>query len=428
VKPKEPAVLIVSGIIFWIADAFFDFPILTAPLGDALLKSGILLVLLLIGVRTFSYSQSQEATVRAVRNTLETYRSLMDHLPVGVYRATPDGRILEANRTCAEMLGYESVETLKQNNLSDLYVKKSDREEHLVMLRDSPVFAEFELRRKDSRTLWVRDYPKAILASEGNIAYIDGVLVETLGIDAVIRAITEHRRLETMKDQFISAVTHELRTPLVSIKGYVDYILAKETKSVPDSIKSSIEVVKRNADRLLDLTNDLIDIQRMESGRPKLNLENISFREILTQCVEEIQPLLKQKNQEIAVDVPAGAILVEGDHLRLSQVLMNLLNNASKFTSNGGHITIHVQEDRQSVTVHITDTGIGLEKKDLERVFEPFAAIEKPTYFKGTGLGLSLTKRLVEAHGGRIWASSAGKGQGATFAFALPKQRVRVLG
>ena len=107
--------------------------------------------------------------------------------------------------------------------------------------------------------------------------------------------------------------------------------------------------------------------------------------------------------------------------------MTNLLNNAIKFTPKGGHIVIRVEEDDASATVRVTDNGIGIRKEDLDRVFQPFAGIEKPTYFKGTGLGLSLSKKLIEAQGGRIWVASQGMGQGATFAFTLPKPKEELI-
>jgi signal transduction histidine kinase len=268
----------------------------------------------------------------------------------------------------------------------------------------------------------VRDYPRAALNADGTIAYIDGVCVEMHGINGIMRDIAEHKRLQSMKDHFIVSVTHELRTPLVSVKGYVDYIMAKEP-GLSDNLKSKIEAVSRNTDRLLELTDDLLNVQDMETGRLEIKFETVALQEVLTQWLEEIQPLLREKRQEVRLEVPGKKLTVVADRLRLNQVLMNLLNNASKFTPNEGTITIRIEEDDSSVTISVTDTGIGLDKKDLERVFEPFAVIEKPTYFKGTGLGLSLTKKLVEAQGGKIWAASVGKGLGATFAFTLPKSK-----
>jgi PAS domain S-box-containing protein len=357
-----------------------------------------------------------------LRKSNDEYVSLLNNLPVGVYRATLDGRILEANRQFAEILGYQEIKELQKVNLNDIYVDKSDRQEHLERLRETPVFAESELRRADGRTVWVRDYPRAALNANGTIAYVDGVCVETHGIDAIMRDIAEHKRLRNMKDHFIVAVTHELRTPLVSIKGYVDHIIAKEP-NLSSSLRSKIEVVKRNTDRLLQLTDDLLNVQDMETGRLEFNFETLNLHEAFTQCLEEIQPLLRDKGQEVRLEVPGNALPVVCDRLRLNEVLMNLLTNANKFTPNGGSITIRVEEDEATVTISISDNGIGIDKKDLDRVFEPFAAIEKPAYFKGTGLGLSLAKRLVETQHGKIWATSLGKGQGATFAFTLPKAK-----
>jgi len=434
-RNRKMAMFVLAGLSLWVIGAvldslvfstgvFLDWLIFRVPSNELYFRSAVVLVFTLVGIAASRTSLMQKLTLEQLRESKEKYSSLMDHLPVGVYRMTPDGRILEANRRFAELLAYQNVDDLRKVNLNDIYVKKSDRIGQLEKLRDSTVFAEFELRLKNGRTVWVRDYPKAILNSDGKIEYIDGVFVETHGIDAIMRDIAEHRRLEAMKDQFISAVTHELRTPLISIKGYVDYIIAKETRSIPDSVKSNIEVVSRNTDRLLELTDDLLNIQRMETGMFEFRLQSVSIREILMHCVEELQPLLKQKNQDIELDLPSGTLSVKGDRLRLTQVVLNLLDNATKFTPNGGKITVRVEEDNSALSVHICDTGIGLDKKDLERVFEPFAVIEKPTYFKGTGLGLSLAKRLVEAHGGKIWVSSPGKGQGATFGFTLPKLKL----
>jgi signal transduction histidine kinase len=291
---------------------------------------------------------------------------------------------------------------------------------HLEKLREAPVFAEFELHSKDGATVWVQDYPRAILNENGRIVYVDGVCVQVHGIDALVRDLGEHKKLQNMKDQIFTAVTHELRTPLVSIKGYVDHIVAKEP-NLSINVKSKLEIVKRNTQRLLELTGDLLDIEYLETGQMQLKFEVLSIQEILTQCVEELQPLVNEKNQEVRLEIPGKTLRVKCDRIRLVEILMNLLQNANKFSPNGGSIIVRVEEDRETITISITDNGIGIDKKDISRIFEPFAAITKPAYFKGSGLGLSLTKRLVETHGGKIWAASRGIGSGTTLAFTLPK-------
>ena len=388
---------------------------------DTFLALPVGTLVLLLGIWLMASDQN-ESDIGVV--PYERLRSMLDNLPVGVYRATSDGRILEANRTFAELLGYGSVDEIKSVNLNDVYVRKTDRINHLEKLRDATIFAEFELKRKDAGTIWVRDYPKATLTNSGYVDYMDGVLVQTQGIEAVVRDLTERRRLEIMKHHFISAATHELRTPLVSIKGYADFILAENPDSSIADIRPFVEVMKRNADRLLELTNDLLDVQRMESGTIQLKLQQVDIRSLVRECVQEVQPLLNQKRHHLHMEISSGTLNIRGDPLRLSQVLWNIMNNAIKFTPDGGDITISMEESPTRIRICIHDTGIGIDKKDLDRVFEPFATIEKPTYFKGTGLGLSLTKRLVEAHGGMITVTSPGKWQGTTVILELLKNEV----
>ena len=361
---------------------------------------------------------SDNPYVEELRNSKEMYESILNNLPVGAYRIRGNGALVWANRKFTEMLGC-SKEELQSVNLNAICVNELDRRTHLERLRKAPVFAEYEIRSKEAATVWVRDYPKATLNEAGRIDYVDGVCIETHAVDALVRDINERQRLQSMKDQFLTAVTHELRTPLVSIKGYADHIIAKGSGLSPN-LKSQIEIVKRNTQRLLELTEDLLDIQYMETGRLQLKFEDLNLQEILTQCVEEIQPLVNDKGQEVRLELPGKALHVQGDRIRLNEVLMNLLQNANKFSPNGGSIILRVEEETDMVTISVTDNGIGINKKDIERVFEPFAAIPKPSYFKGSGLGLSLTKRLVESQGGKIWATSMGVGSGATIAFTLP--------
>ena len=433
-KNKSTLILVSLGLLLWLLSATIDyltlpsqsfFDLLISP-KEILFRAVVLTVFAAVGVTLSRRSTNQYAklknSIEELEKSKDEYASLLNNLPVGVYRATVDGRILYANRRFAQIMGYKEVKDLQAVNLNDAYVDKTERQEHLLRLREAPVFAEYELQRTDGRTVWVRDYPEATINANGTIAHIDGVCVDTHGIDAIMRDLTEHKRLQSMKDHFIVAVTHELRTPLVSIKGYVDHIISKET-DLSNSIRSKIEVVKRNTDRLLQLTNDLLNVEDMETGRLEFRFETLNLHEVITQCLEEIQPLLRDKGQEVRLDVPGKALPVVCDRLRLNEVLTNLLSNANKFAPNNGSITIRVEEDEDAVTVSISDNGIGIDKKDLSRVFEPFAAIEKPTYIKGSGLGLSLTKRFVEAQRGKIWATSLGKGQGATFAFTLPKSK-----
>jgi PAS domain S-box-containing protein len=274
---------------------------------------------------------------------------------------------------------------------------------------------EYRFLHKDGIYRWIREEARVIRDAAGKP-------VEVLGYWS---DVTGERQVEEMRDRFMSAVTHELRTPLVSIMGYLDVVLAGESGPVSTEVKSNLEVVKRNADRLTSLTDDLLDIQRLQSGKLQVNLEPIDLREIIEHSASEIKPFTKAKKQRFKVAVPRKPLPILGDPVRLSQVLMNLLGNASKFTPEGGEIRLMVKDAKEMIVVKVADTGIGIRKEDLTRVFEPFAAIKKPAHIKGTGLGLSVTKGLVEAHTGKIWAESPGEGKGSTFVFGLLKRVVK---
>jgi PAS domain S-box-containing protein len=296
-----------------------------------------------------------------------------------------------------------------------------------------------EKYREELKAKWTKRAEKAIKehgeiepmeatvrCKDGSIRHVE-VHMSSIGDNNLVSLVdlTERKRIEEMKDSFMSAVTHELRTPLTSIKGYLDFVLSGESGPVSIEVESNLEVVKRNTDRLTSLTDELLDIQRLQSGKLQVNLEPIDFTEITRHAASEIKPFIQAKKQRFSVTVPKRPSWIFGDTVRLSQVLMNLLSNASKFTPEGGEIRLTVEDDKSSIVVKVADTGIGLRREDITAVFEPFAAIKKPTDIKGTGLGLSVTKGLVEAHMGRIWAESPGEGRGATFTFTLPKQEVK---
>jgi signal transduction histidine kinase len=232
-----------------------------------------------------------------------------------------------------------------------------------------------------------------------------------------IEDITERKLLEDMKDQFLSHVTHELRTPLGPLMVHLDYAAAGKLGPLSEKLKSSLEVMKRSVGRLHGLTNELLDLRRIQAGRFQLNLEPINFRTVLD---ESIDAQADQK-QRVHLEVTEGPLPVRGDPTRLRQVLANLLNNAFKYTPEQGTITVKVGEEGDAIKCQISDAGIGIRSEDLPKVFEPFSNIKKPAIYETAGIGLSITKGIVEAHGGKIWAESEGEGKGATFTFTLPK-------
>ena len=222
------------------------------------------------------------------------------------------------------------------------------------------------------------------------------------------------------REMLLSKIAHELRTPLASMMGYLNYIMS-DSPELSNETREKLEVVQKNVRRLVSLTSDILDYKKIESGNLSLDPKPVNFKEILDECTKEMAPFLDEKRQTLAVKVSEAPLVVQGDPLRLVQIMMNLLNNASKFTPDNGSISVQVEEDGGGLRVLVSDSGTGIRQEDLERVFIPFAKIEKSISAKGTSLGLSITKGLVEAHGGKIWAESQGLGKGATFIFTIPK-------
>jgi signal transduction histidine kinase len=235
------------------------------------------------------------------------------------------------------------------------------------------------------------------------------------------KAIAERERLQEQRERFMSVITHELRTPLVSIEGYMDYIYTGKLGPIPEKVELCLKIVRQESSRLLSLTNDLLDLRRLEFGKFQLDKKPLDYCDVIDHCTHEIQPLFEEKKQQFKLDVPEDQLMINGDRNRLCQILINLLSNATKFTPEGSKIILQVERYTDNIKTQIADTGIGIRKEDLGKVFEAFTSIKKPSHIKGTGLGLSITRGLVEAHGGKIWVESAGEGKGATFTFTIPE-------
>jgi hypothetical protein len=366
----------------------------------------------LIGVQGIACDiTDRRRTETELRASEEKFRHICETSLDAIYKTSLDGKILEMSPPGVSMFGFENLDELRKANIKGLYVNPDDRIRFIELADKGPVRGfETRFRRKDGKIIDAVINSYALRDGDGRIVGFQGAIINT----------TERRRMERMRGQFISAVTHELRTPLVSIKGYVDLIL-EGSGSITEDVQSNLHVVRRNTDRLLGLVNDLLDLSRMQAGRFELKLQPIDFKTVIQSCMAEAKPLVEEKKLNVQIEVPENPLRIQGDQVRLCQVLMNLLSNATKFSSEGGDVTLRVEEENKSIKVQVSDRGIGIRKEDLERVFEPFSAIEKPTYVKGTGLGLSVCKGLVEAHGGKIWVESAGEGEGAKFTFTLPK-------
>jgi signal transduction histidine kinase len=233
-------------------------------------------------------------------------------------------------------------------------------------------------------------------------------------------AIQEANRLKT---EFVSIVSHELRTPLTSIQGYADLLL--EDERIVGEERESLTIVRKNADRLLGLINDLLDLSRIEAGRVDLHRTSLDLTRLISEVARSLRPLIEAKQQQLRLDLGDALPVVWADQDRVTQILTNLISNAHKYTLVEGSITVAARRDDGFVRVDVSDTGVGLSPEDQAQLFTKFfrAHDRSPQAGGGTGLGLVITRLLVELHGGRITVSSA-PGQGSTFSFSLPALEV----
>lgn len=238
------------------------------------------------------------------------------------------------------------------------------------------------------------------------------------------KAIREQERaeqaeeLEEMKSSFIRTATHEIRTPLTSIKGYTQLGKMKLEEKDYDELDRYLDVILRNSDRLETLSSDLLDIQRLETGRLELDQESIQIYNILDNLALEMKPILDSKNQTLRII--GEDYLVYVDRIRLMQVFVNLVMNASKFSPEGSTITIALEATDRVLSVSVSDEGAGIREEDIPKLFKPFPGIRVKGVKDSTGLGLSICRGLVELHGGEIWAESEGLGKGSKFTFTCP--------
>lgn len=239
------------------------------------------------------------------------------------------------------------------------------------------------------------------------------------------RANEELKRLDSLKSDFVSAVSHELKTPLTSIKGYASILKGGKLGEVTPEQKERLERIDKHSTNLTKLVNDMLDISRIESGRVEMEIKPLSIKDVIEEVIEIIAPLVESKRIKVGLKIVPEVNKVLADRSQIERVFLNLLGNAIKFTPNEGKVTIRVSATDDQVQTDIIDTGIGIEKNDLDRVFDEFYRVDNPINRekKGAGLGLSLTRRIVEAHKGKIWAASQ-MGKGTTFSFTLPRSGV----
>jgi two-component system phosphate regulon sensor histidine kinase PhoR len=343
--------------------------------------------------RSSAAVRAEHAAAEAERDRLET---LIDQLGDAIFIADAEGRVLLANAaaraTAGEgVIGRQLPEVIRHHEtLAAIASAREGREATATIERAEP-------------RLFLRAFARPL---EG-----DQILV-------VIQDLTTLRRLETVRSDFVANVSHELRRPITSLKAMAE-ALEEGALNDPTAARDFVHRMHQEIDGLAQLTNELLALTRIESGAETLSLAPQSPVDLLTECARRMGPLASRADVALLVE-PTDAPRVRADGERVGQVLANLVHNAVKFTPAGGNVRLSAARDDGRVVFSVSDTGVGIERPDLERVFERFYKADRSRSGGGTGLGLAIAKHIVQAHGGDIEARSDGPGRGTTFRFTLP--------
>nr|WP_325540405.1 PAS domain S-box protein [Ramlibacter sp.] len=335
-----------------------------------------------------------------------------------IFMLDPEGFVRSWNGGAQAIKGYTADEVIGRHyrmfyTPEEAAMGKPERK--LALARDQGRVEDEGWRvRKDGTLFWANVIVTAMRDSEGRL----------LGYAKVTRDMTERRRLEELEsssrrmNEFLAMLAHELRNPLAPIRNAVT-IMQLESIASP-ALRNVRDVIDRQLTQITRLVDDLLDVGRLTTGKIKLRKELLRLSDVVMRSVETARPVIEARRHRLELDMPSASVYVQGDSVRLSQVLQNLLVNAAKYTPDGGLIRLALAEGDGFATVTISDNGRGIEPSQLDRIFELFMQAETGSGGEsGLGIGLTLARSLVELHGGSLEASSSGPGQGSTFTVRL---------
>jgi PAS domain S-box-containing protein len=341
---------------------------------------------------------------------------VLNSLTSGVLAVDSDGRAVFVNAALSRDLGIDR-EKWEGQPATELFRPVTSQ----VPPKRLPLYCLDSLRqshRTQSREVELRDGGRITHLREDS-----GPLRDERG-NVVGRLYAYHdlsweKTLDQMKSEFISIASHELRTPMTSIKGAVDLILSGSNGSVSEEAHDLLEVAQSGCERMIRLINDILDLSKIEAGQTQLRLARIDLSEVVDHSLVSLKPLATKDEITFEVQRPERLSWVEADRDRMEQVITNLVANAIKFSPVKGTIRLQLSEEAGWVHCSVADEGCGIKDEDLDRIFGKFQQVGSPQRGGGTGLGLAITQALITEHRGKIWVQSS-VGQGSQFIFRLP--------
>jgi two-component system phosphate regulon sensor histidine kinase PhoR len=348
-----------------------------------------------------------EAEFRAQQGS-DDLAQLADLLGVGVVRVDDDLTVVLANRAAHVFLGRRPGSLV---GLTAIEAFVDNRMEQIVRNARQTGSATGELTLRE--------------ASEP-IAVVRARRSAVAGIWVVIEDVTELRRLQRIRAEFIDNLSHELRTPLTTVRLLTETVVAElEGVDVPPRLRDMVQKIDVETGHLVQMVNELLDLSKIEQGATQLHLDTVDVGAVVQASMERLRLFAERQGVVLRTELPPDGqpALVLGDEERIGQLLVNLLHNAVKFSSEGGEVVLSVRTTASEVAVSVADRGAGIPKADLERVFERFYKVDRARVRGkgGTGLGLAIARHIAEGHGGRLSVESD-EGQGSTFTVELPRE------
>jgi two-component system phosphate regulon sensor histidine kinase PhoR len=362
-----------------------------------------------LSLNNFSYQVRKTlATLEESKGRLET---ILVNMESGVLLVNSKGQVVLVNPAAEEtlsivgrdILGKSQVEAFQNYSLSSLISG--------VLAEGKARCAEISLFYPEERILEVTAAP------------VLGEHSKKSGVVVVLYDITRTRRLERMRAEFMANVSHELKTPVTSIRGFAETLLDGALYN-HRSAEEFVNIINDEANRLSRLVNDLLELSRIEFREVKPQLMPLDLTSKIKEIVDMMEPRFRKKNLSLDAVLPNNPVIVQADSYMIRQTIENLLDNSLKYTPEGGQVTIMLLSEPEEAVVVVEDNGVGIPPQDLSRVFERFYRVDKTRSRKlgGTGLGLAIVKHIVSAHGGRVWAESE-PGRGSSFYFTLPGEK-----
>ena len=403
----------------------------TPPLCDARAVEPSLVIAILLGLATLTVTVAFTRRGRALERTSASIarlredatdrervaeeraaddQALREGLGIGVIRLDPALRIVEANARAHALLGHDAG-NLHGRSLMEAFIDPSVEALAVKATKAATGAARAEIRSA---------------GTDGPVIVVDAQAAPGGGVWLVLEDVSELRRLQRIRTEFIDNLSHELRTPLTTVSLLAE-TLQREAEGVGDAISAKmrerIAKIEVETGHLAQMVNELLDLSRIESGGTLQMADGVDMSRLAADSAERLRLFGERQGVKFRIETPPGLPPIRGDAARLGQVVVNLVHNAVKFSPDGGEIAIRTAVDDGEVVTSVQDHGIGIPRAARDRVFERFYKVDRARLRAeaggGTGLGLAISRHVVEQHGGRIWVDSE-DGVGSTFSFALP--------